>query len=94
MNGYPFINMDSWGYASGNCPDTFRNPVLGCIMRPAILIVGPWGYAIVQSAVTAFVLSFLSNIVLKRSQRYSFYLALFISGVGFYSGFYWPMSGH
>jgi hypothetical protein len=87
MNGYPFIFLDSWGYASGICPSNFRSPVLGCAMRPAVLLGGPWGYVVAQSAATAFSLVFLSNIVLKRYYKYTFYLSLIISGVGYYAGF-------
>jgi len=56
-------------------------------MRPAVLLGGPWGYVVVQSAATAFSLVFLSNIVLKRYYKYTFYISLIISGVGFYAGF-------
>jgi len=86
MNGYPFINSDSWGYANGNCPNTFRNPVLGCAMRPVVLLGGPWGFVAVQSAITAYSLVFLSNFVLKRHYRYIFYISTIVAGVGFHTG--------
>lgn len=87
MSGYPFINWDSWGYASGSCPSNIRSPVLGCAMRPVVLLGGPWGFVIAQSAVTAYLLVFLSNLVLKRyHNKYVFYIAIIIAGVGIHTG--------
>ncbi|BEQ13481.1 hypothetical protein [Desulfoferula mesophila] len=86
MNGYPFVYYDSWGYAGGY-PGTSRSPVLGLLMRPAVVLGGPWGYALVQTAVTAFALVFLANVVLGGKYKYSYYAALVVSGVGFISGY-------
>jgi hypothetical protein len=85
LNGYPFLFPDSWGYF-GACPDEMRSPVLGCAMRPAVLLGGPWGYVVVQCAATACALAFLSGIVLERRRTLSLCVALLISGVGIFAG--------
>jgi hypothetical protein len=85
LNGYPFLFPDSWGYF-GACPDEMRSPVLGCALRPAVLAGGPWGYVVVQCAVTAFALAFLSGVVLERCYSLSLCLALVVSGVGIFAG--------
>ena len=85
LNGYPFLFPDSWGYF-GACPDEMRSPVLGCAMRPAVLLGGLWGYVVVQCAATAIALAFLSGILLKRRYSLSICVALVVSGVGIFTG--------
>jgi hypothetical protein len=87
MNGYPLVYPDSWNYASGLCPGGIRSPVLGCAMRPIVVLGGPWGFAVIQCVITAFSLAYLLVIILKRNYTYTFYLSLLTSGVGFYAGY-------
>ena len=97
MNGYPFIFPDSWGYAGGICPDGIRSPVLGCAMRPISVLLGTWGYVMVQSAITAFSLVFLSSVVLSRKNDWALYLSSIIAGVGLFAGLImadiWTLTG-
>ena len=90
MNGYPFIYYDSWTYASGLCRPSMRSPILGCAMRPIILIAGTWGYVIVQTAATAFSFVFLSRYVLGYVHMRVLFLSSVFACVGLFSG--WLMA--
>ncbi len=85
LNGYPFLFADSWGYCCA-CPDGMRSPVLGCMLRPVVLIAGAWGYVAAQCAATAFAFTFLSSIVLKRNHSCALVASLLISGTGVFAG--------
>lgn len=90
MNGYPFIWYDSWTYAAGVCRPSMRSPILGCAMRPIILMAGTWGYVIVQTAVTAFSFVFLSRYVLGSVHMRILFLSIVFACVGLFSG--WLMA--
>jgi len=90
MNGYPLIWNDSWTYACGLCRPSLRSPILGCAMRPIVLIAGTWGYVIVQTAVTAFSFAFLSRYVFGYVHMRVLFLSIVFSCVGFFSG--WLMA--
>jgi hypothetical protein len=85
LNGYPFLFGDSWAYCC-KCPDATRSPVLGCLLRPAVLAAGNWGYVVIQCAAAAFAFAFLSGIVLKRNHPYALVVSLLVSGAGIFAG--------
>jgi hypothetical protein len=90
MNGYPFIYYDSWTYACGVCRPSSRSPILGCAMRPIILIAGTWGYVIVQTAATAFSFVFFSRYVLGYVHMRVLFFSIVFACVGLFSG--WLMA--
>lgn len=85
LNGYPFLFSDSWAYCC-KCPDEMRSPVIGCLLRPVVLVVGNWGYVVLQCAAAAFALTFLSSVVLKRIHTFALVVSVLISGVGIFAG--------
>ena len=87
FNGYPFIYPDSWSYASGMWIADMRSPTLGFVMRPVILIAGIWGFVILQTAVTALSLTFLSKYVFGDVRKRVVFLSIILAGVGFFSGY-------
>jgi hypothetical protein len=87
MNGYPILFADSWDYASGQCLSGLRSPVLACSMRPFIVFGGVWGYVVVQTAVTAFILVFLSGSILKQEYSNIYLISLLIASVGLFTGY-------
>ena len=90
MNGFPFIYDDSWSYASGMWKAGMRSPALGFVMRPVVLIGGPWGYVIVQTAVTAFSFVFFSKYVFDYVNMRVLFLSIVFTCVGLFSG--WLMA--
>jgi len=90
MNGYPFIYYDSWTYACGVYRPSSRSLILGCAMRPIILIAGTWGYVIVQTAATAFSFVFLSRYVLGYVHVRVLFFSIVFACVGLFSG--WIMA--
>jgi hypothetical protein len=90
MNGYPLIWYDSWTYASGLCRPSMRSPILGCAMRPVVLIAGVWGYVIVQTAVTAVSFVFFSRYIFGYVQMRVLFLSIMFTCLGLFSG--WLMA--
>ena len=90
MNGFPFMYYDSWTYACGLCRPTIRSPILGCAMRPVILIAGPWGYVIVQTAVLSFCFIFISRYIFGNVRLRVLFFSIVFTCVGLFSG--WLMA--
>ncbi len=90
MNGYPFLFPDAWTYAAGNCVSEYRSPVLGCAMKPAVLIGGVWGYISIQVAVAAYILILFSKQMLGSANLHVLIPVMIISSLGLFTG--WLMA--
>jgi hypothetical protein len=90
MNGYPFVYYDSWSYASGLCRSDVRSPVLGCFMRPVVLMWGTWGIVVIQSLATGYAFIFLAKHTFGKVNLTILSMTVLFAGLGLYSG--WLMA--
>ncbi len=90
MNGYPFLFPDAWTYGAGSCVSEYRSPVLGCAMKPAVLVGGVWGYIVIQTTVAAYILILFSKQMFGSINLRALVPVMIFSSLGLFTG--WLMA--